>query len=211
MSKLIYCHAEQNSEEWFQDRLGIPTASSFKHVLAKGEGKTRRTYMLKLISEMITGQRSPGFSNVHTERGHEYEDEAATAYELIKGCDTKKTGFIKNDFCGCSPDRLVDDNGLVEIKTRLSHIYLEVLLAGKVPSPDKAQVQGQIMVTEREWCDYVCYCPGHLPFIKRAYRDDKYISDLEIAIKLFIEEMMGVKEKVLKMMELKEKILKVNP
>jgi hypothetical protein len=88
--EIIEC--EQNSPEWLRARMGIPTASAFSDVLAKGEGKTRRTYMLKLAGELITGEPMESFSNAHTERGHLLEEEARDLYTLQTG-SARKAGW----------------------------------------------------------------------------------------------------------------------
>ena len=88
-------NVEQGTPAWFQARAGIPTASNFKLVMAKGQGKTRKTYMLKLAGEILTGEVQEQFSNQHTERGNELEPEALELYELQTGNKVEKCGFIK--------------------------------------------------------------------------------------------------------------------
>jgi hypothetical protein len=123
--EIIEC--EQNSPEWLRARMGIPTASAFSDVLAKGEGKTRRTYMLKLAGELITGEPMESFSNAHTERGHLLEEEARDLYTLQTGADIARVGFIRNGRAGCSPDSLIGEEGGLEIKTKLPHLLIETI------------------------------------------------------------------------------------
>lgn len=186
----------QGSTEWHECRRGIPTASEFKSVLAKGEGKTRKTYMLKLLGERISGQVAEGFSNVHTDRGHAQEDEARRHYIFHCDADPVQVGFIRNGDKGCSPDSLVGDDGLLEIKTKLPHLQCEVLLADKCPTDHYAQVQGQIWVTEREWCDFCSYSPGLPLFVKRVHRDEKYIAELDKAVQIFLDELNELHEQI---------------
>ena len=180
---------DQGTEEWHRARLGIPTSSEFKSILAKGEGKMRRTYLMKLLGERLTGQPADSFSNGHMERGHEMEAEARNFYSFMRDVDPKRVGFIRNGDKGCSPDSLIDEDGMVEIKTKLPHIQLEVLLADKLPSEHQAQVQGQLWVAEREWCDLVSYWPSLPLFVKRVHRDDAYIKIIESEVQLFLDDL----------------------
>lgn len=189
-------NCEQGTDEWFECRKGIPTASMFSAVLAKGQGKTRRTYMLKLLGERLTGGIQDSYSNAHMERGQEIEEEARNAYALIKDTDPELVGFIRNGDKGCSPDSLNGSDGLVEIKTKLPHLQIDVLLKDEMPTEHRAQVQGQIWVSEREWCDFVSYWPKLPLFVKRIYRDDKYLDNLAMELKIFNEEMNELEEKI---------------
>jgi len=188
-------NCEQGTPEWFECRLGIPTASMFSAVLAKGQGKTRRTYMLKLLGERMTGELQDNYSNGHMDRGKEMEDEARDAYAFMKDVEPESVGFIRNGEKGCSPDSLVGD-GLLEIKTKLPHLQLEVLDKDALPSEHKAQVQGQIWVAEREWCDFVSYWPKLPLFIKRVYRDEDYIKTLSEEVDRFLSDMSDLEGKI---------------
>ena len=190
--EIIPC--EQNSPEWVEARLGLPTASQFSTVLAKGKGggpsKTRRTYLYKLAGERITGQPAENFRNAHMDRGHAMEPEARELYEFAEGVTVERVGFIKNHGAGASPDSLVGDHGLLEIKTAMPHILIEYRLAGRVPSEHVAQVQGQLWVTERSWCDLLIYWPRLDPFQARIERDDSYIEGtLRPGVLRFIDEL----------------------
>ena len=191
----------QNSDEWMKARMGIPTASEFSTVMAKGRGgkgesKTRRTYMLKLIGERLTGELSDGYTNHHMERGHAMEEEARNAYAFMTDNDPKLVGFVRNGEKGASPDSLIDENGLLEIKTKLPHLQLDVLLADKLPPEHKAQVQGQIWIAEREWADFVSYWPGLPLFVKRVNRDDDYIKTLSDEVDKFLAELHELMESI---------------
>ena len=193
----------QGSDEWFKVRRGIPSASEFHSVLAKGEGKTRRTYMMRLIGERLTGESSSHFTNEHTERGHVMEAEARAMYSFDVEAPLKQVGFVHRTVfvdtgltfgVGCSPDSLVGEDGLLEIKTKLSHLQLEVLLADKVPSEHIAQCQGALWVTGRNWLDFVSYWPGLPLFVKRVYPDPEYFERLEtglLAFEVELQELMA--------------------
>lgn len=193
MNELEVLYCQQNSWEWSQARLGIPTASEFHTVLAKGRGggesKTRRTYMLKLIGERLTGQSTEPFSNLHTERGHEMEPEARNLYAMLRDVECEQIGFLRRYGAGASPDSFVGDDGLLEIKTKLPHLHLELLLAGELPPEHRAQVQGQLWISGRRWLDFLSYWPGLPPFLVRVQRDEAYIDEIDRAVATFREEM----------------------
>lgn len=196
--QIIEC--EQGSPEWFAARAGIPTASEFATVMAKGKGggesKTRRTYMLKLAGEILTGRPMENYSNHHMERGHEQEPEARNLYAFMTDAEPKQVGFIRNGPKGCSPDSLVGDNGLLEIKTKLPHLHLDVLLKDDFPPEHRAQCQGQLWVAERDWVDLAVYCPGLPLFVKRAHRDEAFIQTLSDAVDAFNSDLADVVERV---------------
>lgn len=187
---------QQGSREWFEARMGIPTASQFSAVMANGKGgaesKTRKTYMYKLAGEILTGEPMDSFSNTHTERGHEMEPEARRYYAFQQDADPQLVGFIRNTSAGASPDSLVGNNGLLEIKTKLPHILLDVIERGDFPAEHKAQCQGQLWVAEREWIDLVCYWPKMPCHIVRAYRDEDYIKQIAAAVGQFNDELAAV-------------------
>ena len=189
-------NCEQNSPEWFEARRGIATASQFKAILAKGEGKTRRTYMLKLAGEIITGRQMDSFSSEHTERGHEYEPEARDLYSFQTGAQLERVGFIRNGRVGCSPDSLIGSNGGLEIKTQLPHLLIETILKDELPSEHKAQVQGTLWVAKREWWDLVVYWRDMPLFTKRATRDERYIQSLATEVDRFNAELDDVVAKI---------------
>ncbi len=193
MIEVIKC--DQNSEDWLRARLGIPTASRFKDVLAKGEGKTRRRYMLDLAGEILTGEWTENYSNLHMERGKIMEDEARDLYVFMKDAEPEKVGFIRRGITGCSPDSIVGD-GLLEIKTKLPALQLECLLSDRVPSEHTAQLQGELWVCEREWVDFVSYWPKLPLFVKRVFRDEDYIKNLASEVQRFHDELHELVEKV---------------
>lgn len=192
--RIIEC--EQGTPEWLAARMGIPTASEFSTVLAKGKdgGKslTRKTYLMKLAGEILTGELMESYSNQHMERGKEQEAEAREAYELMKDVDCQQVGFIRNGDKGCSPDSLIGSEGALEIKTALPHIQVERLLKGELPAEHRAQVQGVMWVAERQWLDFVSYCPRLPLLIVRVPRDDGYIATLAGAVKEFNAELASV-------------------
>lgn len=197
----IYNDLEQGSPEWFKARAGIPTASEFHTVMAKGRGGgesvTRRKYMLTLAGERLTGECVEGYSNGHMERGKAMEDEARSLYAFQTDADPQRVGFIRNDsiIAGVSPDSLLGKDGMLEIKTKLPHLHLDVLMAGTLPAEHKAQCQGALMVSGRQWIDFVSYWPKLPLFVLRVERDEPYIAQMRIAIQEFNAELNAIVEK----------------
>ena len=183
-------NVEQGSADWFAARCGIPTASRFADVLAKGEGKTRAKYLHELAAEVLRGEPEPdGYTNAHMERGKAQEDEARKLYAFMEDADPMAVGFIKNGRAGASPDSLIGDIGGLEIKTALGHIQVERLKRGTLPSEHVAQVQGGLWVSERQWWDFVSYSPGLPPLIVRVERDEAKIAEIAKAVAAFNEEL----------------------
>lgn len=190
----------QGEPEWFEARLGIPTASEFSSVLAKGRGGgdslTRRKYMMKLAGEILTGQPMDSFSNAHMERGKEMEAEARSYYSIVHGVEVQQVGFIRNGDKGYSPDGLIGTEGAAEIKTKLPHLLIDTLVRDQVPPEHMAQLQGGLWVSEREWIDFVAYWPGLPMFCKRVTRDEAYIAKIASAVADFNEELAAMVEQI---------------
>lgn len=190
---------EQGSEDWFRARMGIPTASEFGTVLAPragSEGKMRRTYLHKLAGEIITGEPMERYGNAHMERGHEMEAGARSLYAFMSDADPTQIGFLRNGQKGCSPDSLIGDAGMLEIKTKLPHLLIDCILKDDFPAEHKAQCQGALWVAEREWVDIAVYWPRMPLFVKRAYRDEEYISKLSDAIDAFNADLAAVVDRI---------------
>jgi hypothetical protein len=191
---------EQGTPEWFQARMGIPTASEFDTVQATGRGggesKTRRTYMMKLLGERLTGEAMYSYSNDHMERGKEMEAEARDLYEFHTDYDLTRVGFIRNGDAGCSPDSLIGNDGMLEVKTKLAHLQCDVLLCDELPPEHRAQCQGQLWVAEREWVDFCSYWPKLPLFAKRVFRDETYIKKLAAEVDRFNCELADLVERI---------------
>jgi hypothetical protein len=197
---MIVHTCEQGSEEWYAARAGLPTASEFATIMASGrdggESKTRRTYLLKLAGEILTGDPMNSYSNGHMERGKAMEGEARDLYSFMADVDPTQVGFIVNGQKGCSPDSLIEANGMVEIKTKLPHLQIDVLLRGEMPPEHRAQCQGQLWVAEREWVDFVSYWPRLPLFVKRVHRDEEYIQTIASAVDAFNAELTELVETI---------------
>lgn len=188
---------EQGTPEWYQLRLGRVTASEFAAATAGGQGKTRKNYMYRLISERMTGIREEDrFISKYMQWGTETEGRALAVYELEMGIDVSRVGFIAMDeHIGCSPDGMVNDDGLVQVKCPSSRVHVEYMVCDKVPSSCMKQVQGEIMVCERDWSDFWSYDPRNRIrswFLKRANRDEKIIKELKDGLDKFVSEMLSL-------------------
>lgn len=193
-------NVEQGSAEWFECRRGIPTASEFGTVLAKGrdgksESKTRTTYMRKLAGEIVTGELMEAYTNPHLDRGKAMEAEARSDYAFLEDAEPELVGFVRSGNKGCSPDSFIGASGMLEIKTALPHILGELIDQDKFPPEHKAQTQGALWVCEREWIDLKVYWPKMPRFTKRAYRDEAYIKTLAAAVDRFNDELAEMVER----------------
>lgn len=195
MSDLLIFDCDQNTPEWHECRRGVVTASRFADVLAKGQGITRRKYLYTLAGEILTGDVQPSYTNDAMERGHEMEADAVGLYAFERDVEPVTCGFMRRGRAGCSPDRLIGENGLLEVKSKLPHLQLEVLERNDVPPEHKAQIQGQLWVSGRDWCDFVSYWPRLPLFVKRVERDDKYIQTLAQAVADFVGELDALVKK----------------
>ena len=184
---MIVHDVDQNTDDWFALRAGKPTASCFSKLITStgGVSKSMLAYAEQLGGELFTGKPLDAWEgNIYTERGHEVEPEAVLAYEMIKGLDTQAVGFVTDDaeMYGCSPDRFVGDDGLLEIKC-LPKKHIEAIRYiqknGKIPPAYVQQVQGQMYIAERDWCDLMFY-HADLPIkIFRCEPDAKIMQSLE--------------------------------
>jgi len=182
-------NCDQGTSQWFEARRGVVTASRFSDVLAKGQGITRRKYLLTLAGEAITGECAESFSNAHMERGHVMEADARNLYAFAHDVEPQLVGFMRRGRAGASPDSLIGEKGMLEIKSKLPHLQLDVLEKGKLPSEHVAQVQGQLWIAGRDWCDFVSYWPRLPLFCVRVERDEKYIETLAQAVADFVGEL----------------------
>lgn len=194
---------EQGSLEWKMARLGHVSASSIAAVMSKGkdnsESATRKTYKIKLVAERLTNLPQETYKNAAMEWGNETEPFARMAYESAMNVLVDKTGFWKHEtkeWVGVSPDGLVGDDGLIEIKCPNTTTHLEYIFENTVPSDYRKQIQCQLWVTNRKWCDFVSYDP-RLPaknqlFIKRCERDEKLIAVMEEEVDKFLNEVQVI-------------------
>jgi len=193
---IIYC--EQGTPEWFTFRLGRVTASHFSDVLSTGS--TRKTYLMKLLAERMTGEPLETFSAKWMEEASETEPQARDYYAELNGVGVEQVGFIElGDDIGCSPDGLVGDDGMVQIKCPFPSTHLGYILKGTLPSQYKAQVQGELWVADRQWSDFISFdarVKSRPYWSVRVLRDETYIKELEAAVTKFADELNTLTAKV---------------
>lgn len=186
---------EQKTEEWFAARLGKVTASRIKDVLAGKTTAARRNYMAQLVIERMTQHKPDAFTNAAMQWGTDQEPFARAAYEARNGVLVDETGLVDHPVIpnsGASPDGLIGDDGLLEIKCPNSATHMETLLSRKPDSDYIAQMQWQMACTGRAWCDFVSFdprMPENLQLcIIRVNRDAKQIETLEKEVIKFLAE-----------------------
>lgn len=197
---------EQGSAEWLALRLGIVTCSELDVLMVNGKGEAgfgvgAFTYMDRLIGERITGaEAEPWRGNGSSARGHTLEPVVRDLYCLRRDLEpgaVDQVGIILNHGIGYSPDGLIGDDGLIEVKTKVPEKLISVILGNEVPGEHLAQCQGGLWVSEREWIDFLGYWPGMPLCLVRAHRDEAYIRKLAERVKTFHEIMEARMERVL--------------
>ena len=197
----------QYSEEWFTARLGIPTASEFNNIFTPKTleiSKSADKYLYRLLAEWRLNE--PVEKDVvawAVQRGRDMEPEAVQYYELIRGVATQEAGFIVTDNyrLGCSPDRLVGEEGLLEIKAPLASTHLAYLDEGILPMEYRLQVYGQLYVSERKFCEFLSYYPGLPSFLIRVEPDPEIMQKLHTGLSLFCDRLDAMKLKLTAMYE----------
>lgn len=189
---------EQGSDEWFEVRCGKATASRIADVIAKtksGYSTSRANYAAQLIIERLTNQKVEGFTNAAMQHGIDTEPQARAAYDLHSGLDVKEIGFMIHPSIpdsGASPDGIIGDDGLVEIKCPNTATHIDFLLSPDIDKKYITQMQWQMACTGRKWCDFVSFDP-RLPLnlqlkIVRIMRNADTIAELELEVKSFLDE-----------------------
>lgn len=198
----------QNTAEWLDARIGCVTASRVGDVVAvlkNGNSSAKyHTYQMEILTEILTGKGTEHYVSPYMDFGTEYEPIARAAYEMEKGIEVERVGFVLHPRIprsGASPDGCVGEEGLIEIKVPAQTTHLEYLLEGVVPDDYKPQMLWQMACTERQWCDFVSYDP-RMPqefglFVARFERDEKAITEMEARVEKFLAEVNAMSEKLL--------------
>ena len=190
--------APQGSAEWLAERAGCLTASAIADMLAKtktGESASRANLRARLVAERLTGMPQDSFSSPAMKWGNEQEPFARAAYEIASGNLVDQVGLVMHpaiQFAGASPDGLIDESGLVEIKCPNTATHIEYLLAGVPPKKYQPQMLWQMECTGREWCDFVSFDP-RMPenmqlFVVRFNRDEKALDEIRSEAIAFLAE-----------------------
>jgi putative phage-type endonuclease len=189
---------EQGSAEWHKLRLGRITASKMKDVLSKGRGtdpsKAAETYMMELLAERLTGEPKPFFENDAMRWGTETEPQARSMYELKSGNTVKEVSFIaEGEHLGVSPDGLIGDDGMLEIKCPTTITQIRRALTDNYSKDYYEQIQMQLWIAGRKWCDFLSFDPrldvdaGYL--LQRVERDEEFINNMAEKSELLVAKM----------------------
>jgi putative phage-type endonuclease len=189
---------EQRTPEWIAARLGKATASRIADIIARtksGYSTSRANYAAQLVCERLTGVQAEGFVSSAMQWGLEKEPEAVRLYEFEHDVEVARVGFLDHPrvgTSGASPDGLIGETGLIEVKCPITATHIDTLLGGSVSGRYVTQIQWQLAVTGRGWCDFVSYDP-RLPidlrlFVRRIHRDEGLIVELEREVASFLSE-----------------------
>jgi len=198
---MIIIDCIQGTPEWFAARCGIPSASNFDKILTTDgkPSKQRIKYLYQLAGEKTAGKQEETYQNAAMLRGIEMEDEARKLYEIITGESVFQVGICVTEgkaVYAASPDGMVGEDGLLEIKNPLIATHVSYLLDGKLPMDYFQQTQGQLLVTGRKWVDFVSNYPGLKPLIVRVERDKEFLKALEIELEVFCSELAEIISKI---------------
>jgi hypothetical protein len=196
---MIILDCPQGSAEWHQARVGIPTASCFDKILTP---KTMRpsasadAYADHLNAEWKLGRPIIESDSPWMHRGGELEESAALWYAVESDAEPRRVGFVMRDdkMVGCSPDRLVGDDGILEIKCPKIQTHLGYRRLTEAPADYRCQLQGQLWVTGREWVDFMSFCPGLPAVLIRVERDEAFIEALSKAVDAFVARLLAERE-----------------
>jgi putative phage-type endonuclease len=188
---------EQRTPEWFQKRLGKVTASRIADLMAKtktGPGASRANYLAQLVTERLTGTPTEGFQSTAMTWGIEQEAAARAAYSARMGVLVDEVDFVDHPTmqAGASPDGLVGEDGLIEIKCPNTSTMLEYLEDRTIPQKYRLQMQWQLAVTGRDWCDFVAFdprLPEHLQLLViREPRNTDLVVEITHEVNRFLAE-----------------------
>jgi hypothetical protein len=202
MTIRIFDTLDQGSDEWLAARRGMLTASEAHNIVTPtgnvAANDKLRAHVWEIAAQRISGHTEPSYVSDDMLRG--WEDEiAARALYADNYAPVREVGFVVNGALGfeigCSPDGLIGDDGMIEIKSRAQRFQVQTIMTGEVPPQYMPQIQFGLLVTGRKWCDYVSYCAG-LPMVAiRVLPDDRWqeqlrkaAADFEAAVKRVIAD-----------------------
>ncbi len=186
--------ADQRSPEWYAARLGRATASKFNVIISGEKYATYKNYVAEVVAERLTGKQAESYTSKEMQHGIVFEATARLKYELATGNEAIECGFFQHTslMAGASPDGLIGDDGVLEIKCPNTATHLLTLHKQQIPKQYHWQVQGQMWVTGRKWCDFVSFDP-RMPknaqlFITRIERNIDDIEVLAESVKYFLDQ-----------------------
>lgn len=186
---------EQRSEAWFEAKKGKMSASNAETILANGKGL--ETYIYNLMAEYYSKGEKVHYTNADIERGILLEPEAKIEFEFYTGLEVREVGYVElNDYILVSPDGLIGDDGLIEIKCPNDSVYFKLLLSDNIKPEYIAQMQMQLYVTDRQYCYFVSYNPNFEKslYIKKITRDEEMIEKLKKGLDKGIELIKEIKK-----------------
>lgn len=197
----------QGSPEWLKLRVGKATSSRIGDIMSKGKNgqpsATRENYMYQLLLERLTGEVAEHYQSSEMNRGIEQEQFAVEAYELETFNICQTCGFFESPESlmeGSSPDRLIGDDGILEVKNPNTNTHIKTIISGGIKKDYIYQIQHQLYCTDRKWADFISYdnrCPQNLRlYIKRIERDEKIIEEIKSAVIFFLSELDELEKKV---------------
>lgn len=190
---------EQGTPEWHELRKLKLTASNAQAIAAQGKGL--ETYCLEVVAAYLSKATPESYTNEHMQRGNELEASARFVYEAEQSLEVKEVGFVlMNEYVGCSPDGLVGDDGLIEIKCKNDKNHLEQIIDGEMGIETSYiwQMQMQMLICKRNWCDFVCYNPNFEKslLIYRVKKDEAKQEKLKSGIEKGILRIKEILEQV---------------
>jgi len=185
----IYTNIEQGTDEWLSIRCGKFTASTFSDLFMKETTKGYQEAINRVVFERISGEFPESYSNDFMKRGTELEPLARESYEILTFNKVHQVGFIElSEWVGGSPDGLIEDEGMLEIKCPKWSTLISYLLEDVIPKDYMLQMQGNLWVSGRQWCDFFVWHPAFHPMLRRVKRDEKIIAEIQVATERAIEE-----------------------
>ena len=186
---------EQRTEDWYNIRKGKMSASNAETIIANGKGL--ETYIYNLMAEYYSSAEKENYINADMQRGIDLEPEAKIEFQFYTGLDIKEVGCVElNEYILASPDGLIGDDGLIEIKCPNDSIYFKLLLSNNIKPEYIAQMQMQMYVTDRQYCYFVSYNPNFEKslYIKKINRDEEMIDKLKKGLERGTQLIKEIKE-----------------
>ena len=196
MEKPIYRYdIVQRTPEWIEIKRGKMSASNAETIIANGKGL--ETYIYNLMAEYYSSAEKENYINADMQRGIDLEPEAKIEFQFYTGLDIKEVGCVElNEYILASPDGLIGDDGLIEIKCPNDSIYFKLLLSNNIKPEYIAQMQMQMYVTDRQYCYFVSYNPNFEKslYIKKINRDEEMIEKLKKGLERGTQLIKEIKE-----------------
>jgi hypothetical protein len=188
----IFHDCVQYSPEYDRFKLGLPTSSNFKKIVTPTLAKKsdqRKDYAYLLIAERLLDRRIETYQSEEMRLGIIQESEAADWYAMDRDVEIKSVGFITDDdrTMGCSPDRLVGDDGLLEVKCFTAKEHIRCLCEGKIAVRHRPQLQGQLHISQRSWVDILLWHRGLPKQVIRVEPDEPFLTVLRKELAKFVE------------------------